>query len=82
MIKKIGRQNILLTKSDKPLVCVITPVHAVVKWNDQIYDANYNHPLYCSKKVLDSYTMPGTIAYNNATCYQFDPKVTNLTVQV
>ena len=71
-----------MTKSDKPLVYVITPVHAVVKWNHRIYDVNYNHPLYRSKKMLDSYTMPGTIMYNNATCYQFAPKVTNLTVQV
>ena len=36
MIKKLGRQNMNMIKSDEHVVCVVTPVYAVVKWNEKI----------------------------------------------
>ena len=74
IIKNPGCQNMIIIKSDKPVVCVATPMNTVVKWDEQIYDANYNHLLWCSNEVLDTYTMSGRTKYDNVICYQFTPK--------
>ena len=73
-IRKLSLKSTPMLESDKHIIFSMAPVHAVVKWNEHIYDAHHNHWLSCLKEVLNTYTISDKTAYDNAMCYQFISK--------
>ena len=66
--------DLIALKIDNPFVVRINPMHAIVIYNNMIFDANHQTMVVLNHKNLSTYSFNGILAIDkihNTTCYEF-----------